>query len=647
MNSNHKAFVTGIDQIWLINLARRSDRLERFLQAQPEMTGRLNILPAYDGTTLELTPALARLFAPNNFEWHKPTMGCALSHLALWQRLAVEPNPSASYLILEDDARLEPAWVRRVEEAFLSGSVPADYEVLYLGGILPQYRESFEANVQRVNPLVGRVNPDCVFGKNPRGYFHFCAYAYVLSQRGARRLLDLIHTWNGYWLQADFVAAYHTPDLAPPRKIYFLHPLIAESFQDTAQGLTRPYDENQGQETKVDSDIWKNNARFTSEEVTALNSAGQPLDIPAALGWAPDAPLSKAAMALRVGTESAVPISAIPSSTKNTPSAIDKIWVINLERRPDRLKKFQESHPDIANHMHVLKAYDGRSLRLTPKIARLFAPNEFQWNKATMGCSLSHLELWYQLAQEPDENARYLILEDDTRLSPGWQEVVENAFADGDVPKDWDVLYLGGVLPKNEETFAKCKEKVAGSVFQVIPNGWFGQKPPNRYFHFGANAYILSKKGAANLLEFIKIKNGIWPQADFLLGYVFPETHPIRLTHYFFDPLLAMCYQDLETGFQKSYSEARGEGKIDSDIWMEANFFEEKIAKSLFSSSEPYDISGALAEARSQTRSRSHAENAKISLLHATRGRPYEAVKARELWFGTARHPQRIEHFLP
>jgi GR25 family glycosyltransferase involved in LPS biosynthesis len=84
------AAVQGIDQIWLINLDRRRDRLEGFMQRHPEMTGRINRLAAYDGKSLKLTPKLARLFLANNFEWHKPTMGCAMSHLALWYRLAAE-----------------------------------------------------------------------------------------------------------------------------------------------------------------------------------------------------------------------------------------------------------------------------------------------------------------------------------------------------------------------------------------------------------------------------------------------------------------------------------------------------------------------------------------------------------------------------
>jgi GR25 family glycosyltransferase involved in LPS biosynthesis len=641
MESPKKAWVTGIDQIWLINLARRRDRLDRFLQAQVEMTGRINFLAAYDGKNLKLTPALARLFAPNNFDWHKPTMGCALSHLSLWQRLAVEPNPSASYLILEDDARLEPSWVRKVEEAFLSGSVPADWEVLYLGGILPQYRESFERNVQPVNQLVARVHPDCKFGNNPSGYFHFCAYSYILSQRGARRLLDLLHFWNGYWLQADFVAAYHTPDLSPPRRIYFFHPLIAESFQDTAQGLARPYDENQGQENKVDSDIWKNDDRFGPDEIAAIKTDGLPIDVPAALGWVPDDPLSVKVLALQEASQRLTEVKK-PSPSKI--QGIDKIWVINLERRKDRLEKFLINNPDIAEQVSILKAYDGKKLSLTPKIGRLFAPNDFAWNKATMGCSLSHLELWHKLANESDEVNAYLILEDDTKLSPGWQDIVQKAFQENQVPENWDILYLGGVLPRNMENFGKLIEPLKENLAQVKENSLFGQNPPNRYFHFGAFAYILSKHGARQILELMRLGNGAWMQADYLASYIMPENHAMTRRVFFFNPFLAHCYQDLEEGFAKSYGETSQHVKVDSDIWHEGSQFDARFAASVINLEEPYDIGGALLDAQHEIAHFIALPPAKISLLHATRGRPEQALEARRLWLERAIKSERVEH---
>lgn len=284
MAANLPAHITGISQIWLINLDRRRDRFERFMQRHPEMSGRINRLPAYDGKNLELTPALARLFQPNNFEWHKPTIGCAMSHLALWYSLASEANDNASYLILEDDALMDPSWVAMVEKAFLAGSVPADWEVLFLGGILPKYRDTFEKSVRPVNRMVGRVDPDYVFGSNPRGYFHFCAYAYLLNKRGAMRLLDLVEGGNGVWMQADFFACYTTPELSPSRPVYFFHPLLAQSFQDSEEGYAKPYADESDETVQVDSDIWKEGDKFSADEIGSCLRPDDPLDIPGALG---------------------------------------------------------------------------------------------------------------------------------------------------------------------------------------------------------------------------------------------------------------------------------------------------------------------------------------------------------------------------
>jgi FkbM family methyltransferase len=320
-------------------------------------------------------------------------------------------------------------------------------------------------------------------------------------------------------------------------------------------------------------------------------------------------------------------------------SFIKKTWVINLERRRDRLDRFKRDNPGLPE-LHVLKAYDGKKIRLSPKIARLFSPNTFNWNKATIGCSLSHLEIWTRLSKEPDENACYLILEDDTRLSPDWRETLERTFSNGQVPDDWDVLYLGGVLPKHENNFIQCKEIVSGNIFRVAPNNfWFWQEIPDRYFHFGAYAYLLSKKGAIKLMEIIMLNQGISLQADFLLAY------PVQLKRYFFDPFLAHCYQDIEAGFKKSYSEeSHREGILDSDIWQVSDCFEESIANAMVSISEPCDICGALEEARKQMQVPSNTQNIKISLLHATRSRPIQALNAKELWLKKAKFPERVEH---
>ena len=88
---NYKEFepyTRGIDEAYLINLARRSDRLEKFKATHPELKEKAYVLPAVDGRRLALTQELAHCFRDNDFKWKKAVMGCALSHLSLWEKLA-------------------------------------------------------------------------------------------------------------------------------------------------------------------------------------------------------------------------------------------------------------------------------------------------------------------------------------------------------------------------------------------------------------------------------------------------------------------------------------------------------------------------------------------------------------------------------
>jgi hypothetical protein len=146
-------------------------------------------------------------------------------------------------------------------------------------------------------------------------------------------------------------------------------------------------------------------------------------------------------------------------------SDIDDAWVINLDRRADRLGSFAKANPDIAERVHRLSAFEGSKIKLGPKVARLFAPHDFNWKKPVMGCALSHLALWMQLANERPEINSYLILEDDARLQPELMEAWLKSYPS--LPANWDCVYLGGILPPNRTTFNTTLEPVADGLARV------------------------------------------------------------------------------------------------------------------------------------------------------------------------------------
>jgi len=275
----HHALATGIDDAWVINLDRRADRMEKFLATNTDIAERVHRVSAFDGKNLKMTPKLARLFKPHDFNWKKPVMGCALSHLALWWQLANEKEDIENYLILEDDARLVPGWRDRWEKIYAHDCMPADWDVVYLGGILPPNKAGFAELIEPVNKYVGRIKKNNSFGqKEADRYMHFCAYAYVLSRRGAKKILDVLEAKGGYWTSADHMIC----NIHQVMNIYFTNPLLAGCFQDDDPVYCNSQFNDFSRVDKFDSDLWNNTERFSEEEVRSCVSA-EPLDIPGTL----------------------------------------------------------------------------------------------------------------------------------------------------------------------------------------------------------------------------------------------------------------------------------------------------------------------------------------------------------------------------
>ena len=274
----HHALATGIDDAWVINLDRREDRMKKFLETNYDIAERVHRLSAFDGKKLRMGKKLARLFMPHDFNWKKPVMGCALSHLALWVQLAGEREGINSYLILEDDARLCADWRERWEKIYKHDSMPADCDVMYLGGILPPNKEGFQTVIEPVNKYVARIKEHQLFGQPVANrYMHFCAYAYVLTRRGAEKILEVLKSKGGYWTSADHMIC----NIHEHLNIYFTNPLLAGCFQDDDPAYCNSQFNDFSRVDSFDSDLWNNTERFSEDEISV--NADDPLDIEGAL----------------------------------------------------------------------------------------------------------------------------------------------------------------------------------------------------------------------------------------------------------------------------------------------------------------------------------------------------------------------------
>jgi alpha(1,3/1,4) fucosyltransferase len=270
----HIPVLLGIDDVWVISLDRRPDRYAAWMKEYADLATVANRLPAIDGRELQLTENLYRLFAKNDFKWKKSVTGCALSHILLWAQLASEHPMVNNYLILEDDHRWRSAGWRAELEAAIT-QAPADAELLLLGGVLPGNRAGYDQLFQPVNDVWGVIQPNNLF-TGEQGplipFFHFCAYSYVLTRAGAKKLLAGLETFGCYTSIDNF--------LCHPRQgliKYSMKKLIAGCFQDEDPVYQKAQFDEFLRVDSYDSDIWNNKECFDVTTFASVETGRQSL----------------------------------------------------------------------------------------------------------------------------------------------------------------------------------------------------------------------------------------------------------------------------------------------------------------------------------------------------------------------------------
>ena len=250
----------GIPASYVINLEHRSDRLQTFWNNQSYLRTMCKTVPAVNGRTIPLTKDLHRLFRDNDFNWKKSVMGCALSHFAVWRHVA----SSETTLVFEDDAVLVPEFVEKWNS--IANDMPSDADVVLLGGVLPPNKPAFPSIVEQVNANFAKVAKNTLFSSIKRRYFHFCAYSYILTKKGAEKLCQLVNE-KGIFTSADHMIVNHGDELL---NIYFTTPLLAGCIQDDDPVYQKADFNNFDRIDTIDSDIWTNKDMFTKEEIAAL-----------------------------------------------------------------------------------------------------------------------------------------------------------------------------------------------------------------------------------------------------------------------------------------------------------------------------------------------------------------------------------------
>lgn len=226
---------------------------------------------------------------------------------------------------------------------------------------------------------------------------------------------------------------------------------------------------------------------------------------------------------------------------------IEKVYIINLDREPDRwsrvkkeLRRIRDAFGyDLLSLSERHAAVDARSfLQDQPKSAdvdpfytladQLFVepqpktlPTRFEleapirMSRAEVAVAKSHIEIWRQIAQGAQEHA--LILEDDVWFHPSFARQLDQAWNDiatiCERSDGFDLLYVSYM----EATNGAQKSFVSKNVFRPERGLWY------------LSGYILSRQGAKKLLRLLPCRGPVdlWINHQFSEINVYATKRPI------------------------------------------------------------------------------------------------------------------------
>jgi GR25 family glycosyltransferase involved in LPS biosynthesis len=117
-------------------------------------------------------------------------------------------------------------------------------------------------------------------------------------------------------------------------------------------------------------------------------------------------------------------------------------FVINLERRPDRLNKFLDKCP--LKDVKVISAFDGQNPEKESSDEKLlFSKNSMK--PGEIGCFISHLRIYKKIVEKNYQYA--FIMEDDAIFCPDFHTKFLKVISE--MPDDTDILYIGGRFNPN------------------------------------------------------------------------------------------------------------------------------------------------------------------------------------------------------
>lgn len=164
-------------------------------------------------------------------------------------------------------------------------------------------------------------------------------------------------------------------------------------------------------------------------------------------------------------------------------------YVINLERRADRLSKFISATKGFDFKINVFPAVDGKKLIASPRLNALFQHNDYNMRRGIVGCALSHLKLWARFYNNPSVDY-YCIFEDDVVLNNDFQGNLNRILS---LLTNEDIIFLGATPnPKCLPIYVNQGIITVSSAHSL------------KHYLGGLFGYIITIKGIKKLFDYIE-----------------------------------------------------------------------------------------------------------------------------------------------
>jgi GR25 family glycosyltransferase involved in LPS biosynthesis len=184
-----------------------------------------------------------------------------------------------------------------------------------------------------------------------------------------------------------------------------------------------------------------------------------------------------------------------------------RIYVINLERRPERLIKFVKQNNTEMMSYNVFNGVDGKSLQPNGKIQKIFETGDYNFRRGIVGCAYSHLKIWSEFLKGGGKYC--IVLEDDVKLC---KQFLQKTFHLIKAHRnEFDILFL------HWNPYPHVPEKEQWDMNYAKPVGELWDTNKSKSFNMGSGAgYLLTRKAAKYLVDWVNV-NGMPNAVDWVM----------------------------------------------------------------------------------------------------------------------------------